>query len=141
MKNEIIRRAMFEYGLKQYQLAKILGISEASVSVMLRYDLSVAEQKQIAIQIENGIAKKDSRPKTKSQERPRVNKAIYDELKNRGVAVWQLAEAMGLSESRLYAKLRKEMDKKETDRIIWIINHRSKYMSMIGLSEEVNNAE
>lgn len=141
MKNEIIRRAMFEYGLKQYQLAEILGISEASVSIMLRYDLSVAEQKQIAIQIENGIAKKDSQPKGKIQERPRANKAIYDELKNRGVAVWQLAEAMGLSESRLYAKLRKEMDKKETDRIIWIINNRSKYMSMIGLSEEVNNAE
>lgn len=47
MNNRAIRTAMFKAGLKQYQLAEILGCSEASVSVMLRHELSRAEQNRI----------------------------------------------------------------------------------------------
>ena len=47
MNNRAIRTAMFRAGLKQRQLAEILGCSEASVSLMLRYELSRAEQKKI----------------------------------------------------------------------------------------------
>lgn len=136
MNNALIREAMFKHELKQYQLANILGISESAVSLMLRHDLSDAEQQRIVLQIEGGLDRKNCPPKTKRQVEPRANKAIYDELKKRGISVWQLAEAMGLSEGRLYAKLRKELNRKESDRIIWIINNRGKYMSMIGLSEE-----
>lgn len=47
MNNRAIRTAMFRAGLKQRQLAEILGCSEASVSLMLRYELSRSEQKKI----------------------------------------------------------------------------------------------
>ena len=51
MNNRAIRTAMFHAGIKQYQLAEILGCSEASVSVMLRRELSRAEQKKIVAMI------------------------------------------------------------------------------------------
>lgn len=51
MNNRAIRTAMFRAGIKQRQLAEILGCSEASVSLMLRYELSRAEQKKVVAMI------------------------------------------------------------------------------------------
>lgn len=47
VKNQAIRTAMIKAGIKQRQLAEILECSEASVSLMMRYELSRAEQKKI----------------------------------------------------------------------------------------------
>lgn len=132
MNNKLIREAMFRYELKQYQVANILGVSQSAVSILLRNDLSESMQKEIVQKIESGLDKKDVRNTPKK----RPNTEIDAELKRHGIARWQLAEAMGLSESRLHVKLRKQLSEKETQRIIWIINNRGKYMSMIGLSEE-----
>ncbi len=47
MNNHAIRTAMLRAGLNQRKLAEILNCSEASVSLMLRHELSRAEQKKI----------------------------------------------------------------------------------------------
>lgn len=47
MKNRIIKRALFENDLKQHELAKVLGMHEASLSRKLREDLPEAEQLEI----------------------------------------------------------------------------------------------
>lgn len=47
MKNRIIKEALFKNDLKQYQLAEIMGIHEASLSRKLRNELSEEEQLQI----------------------------------------------------------------------------------------------
>lgn len=47
MKNRIIKEALFKNDLKQYQLAEIMGIHEASLSRKLRNELSEEEQMQI----------------------------------------------------------------------------------------------
>ena len=47
MNNRAIRTAMLQAGIRQRQLAEIMGCSEASVSLMLRYELSRAEQRKI----------------------------------------------------------------------------------------------
>jgi len=46
-KNKLIRIAMIENDLTQSSLAKLLGVSEAQVSIMLKYDLSEKEQNRI----------------------------------------------------------------------------------------------
>lgn len=51
MKNNAIRTAMERAGIKQYQLAEILGCSESSVSVMLSRELSRTEQRKIVAMI------------------------------------------------------------------------------------------
>lgn len=61
MTNRAIRTAMFRAGLKQYQLAEILGCSEASISVMLRRELSRAEQKHIVELIKEHEAQHETR--------------------------------------------------------------------------------
>lgn len=53
MNNQAIRTAMIRAGLNQRKLAEILGCSEASVSLMLRYELSRSEQKKIVELIKN----------------------------------------------------------------------------------------
>ena len=47
MKNRIIKEALFKNDLKQYQLAEIMGIHEASLSRKLRNELSEEEQLQM----------------------------------------------------------------------------------------------
>lgn len=51
MNNHYIRTAMIKADLNQSQLAEILGCSQASVSIMLRRELSRAEQLKIVAMI------------------------------------------------------------------------------------------
>ena len=44
---------MLENDMTQYELAKLLGISQPSVSMMLKYELDEKEQKRIAWIINN----------------------------------------------------------------------------------------
>ena len=46
--NKIIRIAMIENDLTQASLAKLLGVSESYVSIMLKHDLAEKEQNRIA---------------------------------------------------------------------------------------------
>ena len=54
MNNKIIRIAMLEHGLSQWELAVILGISESQMSRKLRVELPEDEQKRIVSLIERG---------------------------------------------------------------------------------------
>lgn len=47
MNNKSIRTAMIRAGIKQAELAEILGCSQSSVSVMLSRELSRSEQKKV----------------------------------------------------------------------------------------------
>lgn len=47
MTNKIIRFAIIESGLKYYELADLLGISEATLGRKLRKELPEEEQEQI----------------------------------------------------------------------------------------------
>lgn len=67
MNNRAIRTAMFRIGLRQYQLAEILGCSEASVSLMLRHELSRAEQKRIVDLIKEYEASDEKREHVMSE--------------------------------------------------------------------------
>ena len=51
MNNHYIRTAMIKADLNQSELAKILGCSQSSVSIMLSRELSKAEQKKIVAMI------------------------------------------------------------------------------------------
>ena len=53
MNNRQIRTALIKAGLKQYQLAEILGCSAGTVSIILSRELSRAEQKRIVELIKN----------------------------------------------------------------------------------------
>lgn len=46
--NKIIRIALIENDLTQGDLAKLLGVNEAHISVMLKYELDEKEQNRIA---------------------------------------------------------------------------------------------
>lgn len=61
MNNLAIRTAMIKAGIKQRQLAEILGCSEASVSIMLSRELSRAEQKKIVDTITEWLNKEESK--------------------------------------------------------------------------------
>lgn len=52
MKNKPIRMKLMEYGLTQYDLAKLLGISEMTVYRRLRDELPEEEQDRIITKIE-----------------------------------------------------------------------------------------
>lgn len=55
MNNKSIRAAMFECGMRQWELAGLMGISEAHMSRKLRYELPVEEQERIlALILEHG---------------------------------------------------------------------------------------
>lgn len=60
MKNRKVRTAMLNAGINQGDLAKILGISGAEISYMLKYELSVAEQYNIIEKIKEWMAERDS---------------------------------------------------------------------------------
>ena len=47
MKNMKIRQALLEVGMKNYQLAEIMGISEFTLSRKLRNELPEEEQERI----------------------------------------------------------------------------------------------
>ena len=51
MNNARIRKAMCDAGINQNQLAEILGISIAELSVMLKYELAVKVQNDIVKRI------------------------------------------------------------------------------------------
>ena len=55
MTNKIIRKALVEHDLKQWQLAEILNIREDSLSRKLRKELPEGEQRQIVQQIEEAV--------------------------------------------------------------------------------------
>lgn len=46
-KNPRIRKAMLERGMKQNDLAEILGLNLSELSVMLKYELAKEEQDEI----------------------------------------------------------------------------------------------
>ncbi len=45
--NRIVREAMAEYNICQWQLADMLGIREETLSRMMRYELDIEEQEEI----------------------------------------------------------------------------------------------
>ena len=45
--NTIIRRALFDAGMRQWQLAELLGITEFTLSRKLRHELPEEEQTRI----------------------------------------------------------------------------------------------
>lgn len=47
MQNKLIRIAMIEHGLKQYEVAELLGYSDTHMSRLLRRELPAERQKQI----------------------------------------------------------------------------------------------
>lgn len=52
MKNMKIRQALMEAGMKNYQLAELMGISEFTLSRRLRNELPIEEQETIVSIIE-----------------------------------------------------------------------------------------
>lgn len=54
MKNKAIRDVLAEKGLFLYQLGKILNVSEATVTRMMREELPEPEQKRIVKLIKEG---------------------------------------------------------------------------------------
>lgn len=61
MTNRKVRAALFEAGLKQYELAEILGVSEARVSTMLRREMPEETQARIVSVIEKHEAEHETR--------------------------------------------------------------------------------
>lgn len=55
MKNQRIRIAMIQNNIKQYEVAKLLGISETSLCRKLREELPEEEQNEIVAKIEGGL--------------------------------------------------------------------------------------
>ena len=51
MKNKRIRIAMLQAGIKQKDLAEILGINDTELSYVLKYELAVKEQNDIVARI------------------------------------------------------------------------------------------
>lgn len=67
MNNRHIRTAMLKAGIKQYQLAKILGCSESTVSVMLSRELSRAEQRKVVALINSREVQSNEEDKNNSE--------------------------------------------------------------------------
>ena len=56
MKNEMIRKALKDSGMKQWELAEMLGISEFTLSRKLRNELPQEDKDRILNLIHNGKA-------------------------------------------------------------------------------------
>lgn len=56
MENKSVRDALITAGMKQWELAEMLGISEFTLSRKLRRELQPEEQKRILELIRNGKA-------------------------------------------------------------------------------------
>ncbi len=54
MKNKAIREALAKRGLFMYQLGKLLNVSEATITRMMRDELPEQEQRRIVKLIEEG---------------------------------------------------------------------------------------
>lgn len=65
--------------------------------------------------------------------RHRPNQNIRNALAATRMSQWELAELLGISESGLARKLRKELSEREQKRIIWIIDNPDKYKQMLGI--------
>lgn len=59
-KNVRVRQALLHAGLKQGDLAKMLGVTEAHVSIMLRRELARAEQDELIEMIRGDAADRDT---------------------------------------------------------------------------------
>ena len=59
MKNLKIRNALSKKGLFLYQLGKIMGVSEATITRMMREELPESEQNRIVKLIEEGGQNRD----------------------------------------------------------------------------------
>lgn len=57
--NVLIRVGMAELNIRQYQAAKILGISEGYLSKILREELPQSKQYKMLEQIREGVSKHD----------------------------------------------------------------------------------
>lgn len=53
IKNKRVRKALIDAGLKQKDLAKLLYVSEGTVSILLRLELAKEEQERIISLINN----------------------------------------------------------------------------------------
>lgn len=56
MKNERIRQELKSIGMKQWQLADLMGISEQTICRKFRKELPQAEQERIIALIRNSVA-------------------------------------------------------------------------------------
>lgn len=131
-KNLIIRQSMLIHGLKQIHVAKLLGVSQATVSLLLRYELAESEQHEIVRKIEESL-NENGMPITEIKPpRTQANTDVREKLTENGLTHYQLAEIMGVSPATLGRMLSKELPAKEKNRIIWIIENRSKYSEMLG---------
>ncbi len=52
MKNKSIRTALFQYNMKQWQLAELLQVSEYTLCRKLRHELPEDKQKEIVTRIQ-----------------------------------------------------------------------------------------
>lgn len=59
MKNQKIELALMETGLRKYQLAKLMGISESTFGRMMREELSDEKQEEIVELIKSGGLKNE----------------------------------------------------------------------------------
>lgn len=59
MNNLLIRKTLKQTGMKYWQLARLLGISEATLTRRLRDELPVEEQKKIVAMIEAKTIKRE----------------------------------------------------------------------------------
>lgn len=58
--NKVVRTALFEAGLRQYHLARMLGVSESRVSTMLRDELPITKQNELVSIIKKYEANHDA---------------------------------------------------------------------------------
>ena len=58
MKNRIIKEALFETGIRQYELSAILGVSESTVWRKIRTELPEEDQRSIAKKIYEEAARR-----------------------------------------------------------------------------------
>lgn len=61
MKNKLIRTALFEHGIKQFELADAMGIHEQTLSRKLRHELPADEQKLLVAIIKEIAGKKNGK--------------------------------------------------------------------------------
>lgn len=56
----------------------------------------------------------------------KANITIREMSKNRGVFLWEIADALGMHDSLFSKKLRKELPRKETEEVLSIIDRLSR---------------
>lgn len=61
MKNKLIRTALFEHGIRQFELADAMGIHEQTLSRKLRHEIQPDEQRKIVEIIKEIAGKKNGK--------------------------------------------------------------------------------